>query len=254
MTRAARALPLEARRAPEPVAPPFLPYGRQFIEDDDVAAVEAVLRSDWLTCGPVVERLEAAFAEAVGAAEAVVCSSGTAALHLAGLALDLAPGDAVVVPAITFAATANAQRFCGAEVVFADVDPATGLMTPDHLALAVARAIDGGWRPKAVVPVHLNGQVCDMPEIASLAAELGLGVVEDACHAIGAEYRAADGRQLRVGACSHAVMTVFSLHPVKTATMGEGGVVTTNDSKTAARLRRLRTHGIARDPGAFVNP
>ena len=251
MSRASRVVPRYPCRVD---APQLLPYGRQTIEEDDVAAVAAVLHSDWLTCGPVVEQFEEAFARKVGAAEAVVCSSGTAALHLAGLALDLAPGDAVVVPAITFAATANAQRYCGAEVVFADVDPDTGLMTAGHLAAAVARAGHAGLRPKAVAPVHLNGQVCDMPGLAACAADLGLCMVEDACHALGAQYRVEDGRRLRVGACGHAAMTVFSLHPVKTATMGEGGVVTTNDRLIAKRLRRLRTHGITRDPDAFVSP
>lgn len=234
-------------------SPPLLPYGRQTIEEDDIAAVTAVLRSPSLTCGPMVEHFETAFAKAVGAAHAVVCANGTAALHLANAALDLGPGDAVIVPAMTFVATANAARFCDAEVIFADVDADTGLMSADQLAAAFVRARAVGLRPKAVVPVHLNGQVCAMPEIAPAAAGFGLSVIEDACHALGGEYLSADGSWLRVGSCRHSTMTVFSLHPVKTVTMGEGGVVTTNDPALANRLRRLRNHGVVRDASAFEN-
>ena len=233
--------------------PPLLPYGRQTIDEDDIAAVTAVLRSPSLTCGPMVERFEDAFATAVGAAHAVVCANGTAALHLANAALGLGPGDAVIVPALTFVATANAARFCGAEVVFADVDADTGLMSADQLGAAFVRARAAGLRPKAVVPVHLNGQACAMPEIALAAAGFGLSVVEDACHALGGECVSADGARLRVGSCRHGAMTVFSLHPVKTLTMGEGGVVTTNDPALASRLRRLRNHGVVRDASAFEN-
>lgn len=222
----------------------LLPYGRHRIDDDDVAAVAAVLRGDWLTDGPAVRAFEHQLAATTGAAEAVACANGTAALHLAALALDLGPGDWVVAPAVTFVATANCARFVGAEVVFADVDPDSGLITPDSLAAAISRA-EGSV--KAVLPVHLNGHAADMAALAEVAPELA--VVEDACHALGT--RAAWGT---VGACPHSAMTVFSFHPVKTVCMGEGGAVTTNDAALAERLRSLRAHGITRDPARFSEP
>lgn len=221
--------------------PPFLPYGRQLIEDDDIAAVAEVLRSDVLTTGPAVAAFETDLAAAVGAAHVVACANGTAALHLTALALGLGPGDRVIVPAVTFAATANAARFVGAEVVFADVDPATGLVTPATLAAAMARA-DGPV--KAVYPVHLNGQTVDIAGLAQACP--GIAIVEDACHALGT--RTAAGP---VGNCAHSAMSVFSFHPVKTACMGEGGAVTTNDPTVAALVTHLRSHGITREAGAF---
>jgi UDP-4-amino-4,6-dideoxy-N-acetyl-beta-L-altrosamine transaminase len=230
---------------------PALPYGRQTIEDDDIAAVALALRSTGLTCGLMAEGFEIAFAKSVGAAHAVVCSSGTAARHLACRGLGIGAGDAVVIPAVTFVATANAARFCGAEVVFADVDPDTGLTSAEHIEQAVARARALELRPTAVAPVHLNGQVCAVPEIALASDALGLDVVEDACHAIGSEYVSAEGDHLMVGACRHAATTVFSLHALKTLAMGEGGVVTTNDADVARRLRRLRNHSVVREPEKF---
>lgn len=218
----------------------FLPYGRQSIDEADVAAVTAVLRGDYLTTGPAVVEFEADFVRAVGARHAVSCSSGTAALHLAALALELAEGDVVIVPTLTFLATANMARYVGAEVGFADVDPRTGLLTEKTLEAAIGRA---GNRAKAIVPVHLNGQCCDMPAIEAIAARHGLAVVEDACHAVGTP---------GVGACAHSAMAVFSLHPVKTIVAGEGGVVTTNDAGLAERLSRLRNHGMVRDPDRFA--
>jgi UDP-4-amino-4,6-dideoxy-N-acetyl-beta-L-altrosamine transaminase len=230
-----------------------LPYGRQTIEDDDIAAVTAALQSGWLTSGPTTERFETAFAEAVGARHAIACSSGTAALHLTAAALRLEPGDAVIVPAVTFVATANAVRYVGAEVVFADVDPATGLMRPSDAekALRIARA--RGLEPRALFPVHLAGQACEMPAMRALADRERLVVVEDACHAIGTAYEAASGDWARVGSCRHSTFTVFSMHPVKTITMGEGGVVTSNDPRLATTLRRLRNHGVERDHARFAN-
>jgi UDP-4-amino-4,6-dideoxy-N-acetyl-beta-L-altrosamine transaminase len=229
---------------------PALPYGRHLIEDDDVAAVVAALKSGWLTTGPAVEAFEETLAGRVGAAHAASCSSGTAALHLAALALSLGPGDRVVVPALTFLATANAVRYVGAEVVFADVDPDTGLMGDSQLRDAMARATDG--TVKAVFPVHLAGQCASMERIAAVAADRGLRVVEDACHALGSTYRSRNGESVRVGSCRHSDMTVFSFHPVKTVTMGEGGAVTTNDGELYRRLMRLRNHGMERDATAFV--
>lgn len=231
-------------------ARPILPYGRHAIDDDDIAAVAAVLRGDWLTTGPETREFEAALATAVGAPHAVSCANGTAALHLACLAANLGPGDTAIVPAITFAATANAARLVGAEVVFADVDSETGLMEAAHLDSAVAQARQRGLAPKMVLPVHLAGQCCDMPAIAEIARRHGLVVVEDACHAIGTTFCDAGGERA-VGASIHGDMTVFSFHPVKTIASGEGGAVTTRSAELAERLRRLRGHGIVRDETLF---
>lgn len=230
-------------------AQPFLPYGRQCIDDDDVAAVVSVLKSDWLTTGPVVDRFESAFTEATGADYAVVCNSGTAGLHLAMMALGIGEGDVVIVPSLTFLATANAVRYVGAEVEFADVDAETGLMTEDSLRDAIKRA---GSKVKAVVPVHLNGSCVDMPMVARLADEHALRVVEDACHALGGT-DASNGVPVPVGSCRHSDMAVFSLHPVKTITMGEGGIITTNDPDNYHSLKKFRSHGIARNADEFHN-
>ena len=227
----------------------FLPYGRQAVDDDDVAAVVATLGSDFLTMGPATQAFEKEFARVTGARFAVSCSSGTAALHLAAIALGLGPGDAVVVPAVTFLATANAARFVGAEVVFADVDADSGLMGPEHLTATLER---GGRSVKAVFPVHLAGQSPDMPQIAAIARARGLAVVEDACHALGSAYRR-NGTDTTVGSCADSLLAAFSFHPVKTVAMGEGGAVTTNDEALAKRLRTTRSHGVIRDDAAFKN-
>lgn len=227
----------------------FLPYGRHCIEDDDVEAVAHVLRSDYLTTGPAVAAFERALCRHVGAPHAVACSSGTAALHLALLAIDFKPGDVAIVPSITFAATANAARYTGGEVVFADVDVDSGLMTETHFADALGRA--RGRAVRAVLPVLLAGQGADAARIAALAGREGITVIEDASHAIGARYR--DGAdEVPVGACRHSTMSIFSFHPVKTVAMGEGGAITTRDERLAGRLQRLRAHGIERDPAHFV--
>ncbi len=229
--------------------PAFLPYGRQSVDEDDVAAVVAVLRGDFLTQGPTVDAFEKALAARVGVTHAVACANGTAALHLAYLALGLEAGDAVVVPANTFLATASAARLTGAEIAFADVDPETGLMRVEHAAAALARARAAGWRPRALAPVHFAGQCADMDQLGALAEAEGLAVVEDACHALGARSGA-----VPVGACDRSAMAVFSFHPVKTVAAGEGGAVTTNDAKLAARLRLFRNHGMTRDPADFTDP
>jgi UDP-4-amino-4,6-dideoxy-N-acetyl-beta-L-altrosamine transaminase len=225
----------------------FLPYGRQVIEEDDIAAVAEVLRGDWLTTGPAVAAFEADFAAAVGARHALACNSGTAALHMAAHALGLGPGDRVIVPAITFLATANAAVYVGADVVFADVDPETGTLTAETVREAAARA-DGPV--SAIFPVHLKGPVADPSGIAEVAESLGAAVVEDACHGLGTTY-ATNGVVSRVGACAHSRIAAFSLHPVKTIAMGEGGVVTTNDAGLAEAMRRFRSHGMVHDPGAW---
>ena len=222
----------------------FLPYGRQQIGEDDVAAVAQVLRGAHLTTGPKVADFEQALGQATGASHAVVCSSGTAALHLAAMALDLGPSDKVVVPALTFLATANVVRLTGAEVVFSDVDSATGLMGPEELSAALAW--DGSGKVKAVFPVHYAGQCAVPDELAAVSKDIP--VVTDSCHALGTAY-GADGK---VGDCRHAVMETFSFHPVKTIAAGEGGAVTTNDGELAQRLRQLCNHGMTREAGSFV--
>lgn len=225
----------------------FLPYGRQTIEDDDIAAVAAALRGDYLTTGPTVEAFETAFREVVGASHAVACSNGTAALHMTMLAAGIGPGDVCIVPSITFLATANCAAYVGADVVFADVDPDSGLMTPDTLAEALGRA--RGRRVRAVLPVHLRGDVCDLPALAALAGEAGAALIEDAPHALGSTLKVGNHLE-RVGDGAHSLMSTFSFHPVKTIATGEGGMVTTNDAGLAQRLRLARSHGMTRTPGA----
>ncbi len=233
-------------------AQPFLPYGRQQIDEDDIAAVARVLRSDWLTGGPAVDAFEAEFARIVAAPFAVACANGTAGLHLAALAARLGTGASAVVPAVTFLATANCLRYVGAEVVFADVDPASGLLTPETFEAALARARKQGAAPvKAVLPVHLGGQTCDLVAIAEIARREGAIVIEDACHAIGTSGVGPGAESEPVGACRNSAMAVFSFHPVKTVTSGEGGMVTTRDAELAARLRRLRSHGMTREADLF---
>ena len=223
----------------------MLPYGAQTIDERDLAAVAEVLQSPYLTTGPVTEAFEKKLTNITGAAHVISCSSGTAGLHVAAIALGLGPGDKVVVPAITFVATANAVRYVGAEVVFADVDPDTGLMRPEDAREAVLR---GGEGVKAIFPVHLAGQTADMEGIAKVARDFDLHVVEDACHAIGGFY---DGNP--VGSCQHSDMAVFSFHPVKTVAMGEGGAVATNNPNMARVLRRAISHGIVREAEDFVS-
>lgn len=241
-----------------PAPPPdttFLPYGRQWIDEADIAAVTAVLRGERLTQGPAVDAFEAGLARCTGAPHAVACANGTAALYLMAQALELGPGDAAVVPAITFLATANAIRLTGADVAFADVDPATGLMTADGAAAAMDRAARAGWRVRALFPVHLAGQTADMDALARLAHTHGAAVVEDACHALGSERdRAGQPAAETVGACHDSDAAVFSFHPVKTVTAGEGGAITVRDAALAGRLRLLRNHGMTRDPAAFTRP
>jgi UDP-4-amino-4,6-dideoxy-N-acetyl-beta-L-altrosamine transaminase len=229
------------------VAGPVLPYGRQTIEDDDIAAVVEALRADFLTTGPTVEAFETAFAETVGARHAVACANGTAALHLAMLALDVQLGEVVIAPSITFLATANCARYVGAEVIFADVDPLSGLMTPETLADALARV--GGRKLRAVLPVHLRGDAVDLPGLAALANDAGAVLVEDAPHALGTTMTYGNVAE-RVGDVRHSAMATFSFHPVKTIATGEGGMVTTNDSALADRLRTMRSHGMIRPQGA----
>ncbi|HWV54441.1 UDP-4-amino-4,6-dideoxy-N-acetyl-beta-L-altrosamine transaminase [Pseudorhodoplanes sp.] len=229
----------------------FLAYGRHRIEQDDIDAVVDVLKGDWLTTGPAVERFESEICTATSADFAVSCNSGTAALHMTAMALGLRKGDVAIVPAITFLATASAPRLTGADIVFADVDPATGLMTPETFEAAIAAA--QGKAIRAAYPVHLGGQVCDMEVLHEIASARGITLVEDACHALGGRYSTRSGRAEVVGSCAHSDMSVFSFHPVKTVTCGEGGAVTTRSADLAQRLKDVRNHGLERDPAKWLN-
>lgn len=223
-----------------------IPYARQSIDASDIEAVIEVLRSDWLTQGPAIERFEQEVARFCGSAHAVAVSNGTAALHLACLALEVGPGDLVWTTPNTFVASANCALYCGAHVDFVDIDPGTFNMSPELLAAKLEESEKHGQLPKVVVPVDFGGQPCQLKEIALLGKRYGFRVLEDASHALGAEYRAA-----KVGSNPYSDITVFSFHPVKIMTTGEGGMALTNDSELARRLRLLRTHGITRDLGAM---
>lgn len=220
----------------------MIPYGRQEITEADIAAVEKVLRSDFLTQGSTVPRFEVMVANYCQAAHAVAVNSATSALHIACLALDLGPGDWLWTSPNTFVASANCARHCGARVDFVDIDPRTYNMSVDALATKLAYAEKNGLLPKVVVPVHFAGQPCDMPAIHTLSQQYGFKIIEDASHAIGAAYA-----NVKVGSCVHSDITVFSFHPVKIITTGEGGMTLTNNSELAKRLCRLRTHGITSD-------
>lgn len=218
------------------------PYARPNILPQDIDAVCDVLQSQFLTTGPKVPELEKLFADLVGARESVACSNGTTALHLASLALGVQAGDKVIVPSLTFLATANAVRMCGADVVFCDVDPDTGIMRLEDLKEAHARAGDG---VVAVYPVHIGGHCADMKAISAYARAQGWKIVEDACHALGGTNQGA-----KVGACAYSDMACFSLHATKSFTASEGGMVSTNDGAYAEKMRRLRSHGMTPDPEA----
>lgn len=219
----------------------MIPYGRQSISQSDIDAVVDVLHSDWLTQGPAVARFENALATYCGAPYAVATSSGTAALHLACLAAGFGRGDILWTTPNTFVASANCALYCGGEVDFVDIDARSYNLCPDALERKLQQAERDGRLPKVVVPVHFAGQSCDMARIGALADRYGFLVVEDASHAVGGTYRDA-----KIGSCRHAHMTVFSFHPVKIITTGEGGMVMTRDRPLYDRLMRLRSHGIDR--------
>ena len=226
----------------------MIPYGRQDISEADIRAVVDVLRSDWLTQGPAVPAFERALAERTGARHAVAVNSGTSALHLACLALDVGPGDLVRTSAVTFVASANCARYCGADVDFVDIDPRTYNMSVAALTRKLEAAQKAKRLPKVVIPVHLCGQPCDMAAIRALAERYGFRIVEDASHALGARYRGEP-----VGNGRHSEITVLSFHPVKIITSGEGGAALTNDARLTKRMQSLRTHGITRDAADMTN-
>jgi UDP-4-amino-4,6-dideoxy-N-acetyl-beta-L-altrosamine transaminase len=222
----------------------LIPYGRHEVSQADIDAVIEVLRSDWLTQGPVVPDFERAVAEKCGAAHAVAANSATSALHLACLALGVGPGDTVWTSPNTFVASANCARYCGAVVDFVDIDPHTWCMSVEALRQKLVQAkTSRAPLPKVVIPVHFAGQSCDMGAIAKLGTEYGFRIIEDASHAIGGRYESQP-----VGDCRYSEITVFSFHPVKIMTTGEGGMALTNSAEIAERVKRLRAHGITRDP------
>ncbi len=227
----------------------MIPYGRQSILQEDIDAVTEVLRSDFLTQGPAITSFERALVEKTGAKHAVAVANATAALHIACLALDLGPGDRLWTTPITFVASANCALYCGAMVDFVDIDPDTFNMCPDALELKLKIADRAGTLPKVIVPVHMCGQSPDMTRISKIARAYGIRIIEDASHAIGASYR---GQPVGNSACSD--ITVFSFHPVKIVTTGEGGAALTNDALLAARMERLRAHGITRDASLMTRP
>jgi UDP-4-amino-4,6-dideoxy-N-acetyl-beta-L-altrosamine transaminase len=224
----------------------MIPYGRQDIDQSDIDAVVSTLTSDFLTQGPAIEAFEKAMAAYCGASHAVALCNATAALHVACLALGLGPGKRLWTSPITFVASANCARYCGASIDFVDIDTRTYNMDVGALSSKLERAARENALPDIVIPVHFAGQSCAMREIGDLAARYGFAVIEDASHAVGADYLGG-----KVGSCRFADATVFSFHPVKLLTTGEGGLVLTNLPEVARRVARLRSHGITRAPGEF---
>lgn len=220
----------------------MIPYGHQDISEADIQAVVEVLRSDFLTQGPAVPAFEKAVADYCGAGHAVAANSATSALHIACLALGVGPGDVVWTSSITFVASANCALYCGAQVDFVDIDPRTYNMSVECLAEKLTQAEKAGCLPKVVIPVHLCGQPCDMAGIYALSQRYGFKVIEDASHAIGGKYKSEP-----IGNCRYSDITVFSFHPVKIITTGEGGMALTNVKQLAKRMQLLRSHGITRE-------
>ncbi|MEM9331874.1 MAG: UDP-4-amino-4,6-dideoxy-N-acetyl-beta-L-altrosamine transaminase [Pseudomonadota bacterium] len=230
---------------------PFLPYGQQEITDADIQAVVEALKSPFLTTGPRVSEFEEGFANYLGVANSVAVANGTAALHLACLALGVKPGDVVLAPTMSFAASTNGAAYAGAEIEFIDCDPETGLITPETFAEAADRAIEKGSSPKVAIIVHINGEHADMAGISVEAGKRNIELIEDCCHALGTTFVDHLGEVQMVGNCRYSVLSTYSTHPVKTITTGEGGLITTKDVWLAKKLKDLRNHGMERDPENF---
>lgn len=226
----------------------MIPYGRQDISQADIDAVVDVLRSDFLTQGPAVPAFERAVASYCGVAHGVACNSATSALHIACMALGVGPGDRVWTSPITFVASANCARHCGADVDFVDIDARTYNMSVPQLTAKLERAERSGTLPKVVIPVHLCGQPCEMEAIHALAGRYGFRIIEDASHAIGGRYKGDP-----IGDCRFSDITIFSFHPVKTITTAEGGMAVTRSPQLANHMARLRSHGITRDPAEMTH-
>ena len=228
----------------------MIPYGRQSISEDDIAAVVSVLQSDFLTQGPLIPQFEQAVAQRVGAAHGVAANSATSALHVACMALGVGPGDMVWTSPNSFAASSNCALYCGAKVDFVDIDSQTLCMSAHALEAKLVRQRGSGQPlPKVVIPVHFGGQSCDMAEIQRLAQEFGFGIIEDASHAIGGHYRPSIEEPFQpIGNCRYSDICVFSFHPVKIITTGEGGMALTNNEALARAMGRYRSHGISSLP------
>lgn len=224
----------------------MIPYGRQWISDDDVAAVTESLRSDFLTTGPAVTAFEKQLCAVTGAKYTVACSNGTTALHLACMALGIKNGDLGVTSPNTFLASANCIEYCGGRTDFVDIDPATLCMSPEKLEEYCSTVAV----PKIVIPVDFAGVPADLPAIWLLAKKYGFNVIEDAAHSLGSTYEF-DGKTINCASCTHSELAILSFHPVKTITTGEGGAITTNDDALAARLRLFRSHGMTKDPAVL---
>ncbi len=220
----------------------MIPYGRQSISEQDIQAVVDVLRSDFITQGTMVPAFEQAICKYTGAAYGIAVNSGTSALHLACRALELGPGDILWTTPITFVASANCALYCGASVDFVDIEPDTFNLSVDALAKKLDMAEKSGRLPKVIVPVHFGGLACDMEAISTLCKKYGCYVIEDACHAIGGRYKGEN-----IGNCRYSDITVFSFHPVKNITTGEGGMAVTKNQSLAEKMALLRSHGITRD-------
>lgn len=229
-----------------------IPYGRQHITDEDIQAVVETLKSDYLTQGPRIPEFEAAFAEYVGAKYAVAVANGTAALHLNCLALGVQPGDKVITSPITFAASANCIRYCGGEVIFADIDRETYLLEINEVRKLLEAAPKGTY--KGIIPVDFAGRAVDLQAFRELADEYGLWIIEDSCHSPGGHFIDRDGNAQRCGNGQFADLAIFSFHPVKHIAAGEGGMITTNNPELYEKLLMLRTHGITKDASKYQNP
>jgi UDP-4-amino-4,6-dideoxy-N-acetyl-beta-L-altrosamine transaminase len=213
-----------------------IPYGHQYIDTEDVREVAKVLKSDWLTQGPKIREFESSLCKYTGVKYAVVVSSGTAALHIACLTAGISPGDEVITSPITFVASANCVLYCGGKPVFADIEYDTVNIDPGEIEKNITK------RTKAIIPVHFAGHPCDLEKVRDIAKKYNLTVIEDAAHALGAEYKG-----FKIGSCRYSDMTIFSFHPVKSITMGEGGAVLTNKKDLYEKLLMLRSHGITKD-------
>lgn len=226
----------------------MIPYGRQSISEQDIQAVVDVLRSDFLTQGPAVPTFEKAVATHCGAMHAVATNSATSALHIACLAIGVDKGDIVWTSPITFVASANCALYCGAEVDFVDIDPQTYNISVEQLKTKLEHAEKSGKLPKVLIPVHMAGQSCDMAAIHALSTQYGFRIIEDASHAIGGKYQ-----DLPIGDCRYSDITVFSFHPVKIITTGEGGMAVTNNAELAGQMQLLRSHAITRDESSMTH-
>ena len=226
-----------------------IPYGRQNITDEDIQTVTDVLKSDWLTQGPYIKSFEDGFANYIGAKYAVAVSNGTAALHLSAMVLGINPGDKVITTPITFVASANCVRYCGGEVVFADIDPLTYLLDINKVRDLLEKVPKGTY--KGIIPVDFAGRANDLEEFRKLADEYGIWILEDSCHSPGGYFIDCSGKKQTCGNSNFADLAIFSFHPVKHIAAGEGGMITTNDKVLYNKLLNLRSHGIQQAPEKF---